>query len=326
MRTRCVVLGEVLIDLFSPARGVTVREAVALLPMLGGAPANVAVQLARLGRQVELVGAVGQDPFGDRLLDQLRDENVGQRSVRKVPGRRTGLMLVELDDHGERRFTPWRSQSADFAFTPEDLPPSLFDAELAVLHRGTTWLASASAKQAAAIAGERARQAGAYVSLDLNLAFGVFERREDLLGGALELLREVDVVKASEHEAEALFGPHEPPEQARRFHELGVKLLALTFGEKGARLSSADGGVAFAVPPSVTVVDTTGAGDAFFGALLSELTRGGVHRSDLAQLPPSALQNLVSFAAWAGAQAVTALGATTGMARAERPSLAPELS
>ena len=77
---------------------------------------------------------------------------------------------------------------------------------------------------------------------------------------------------------------------------------------------------------SIGSVLLTGAGDAFLGALLSELTRGGVHRSDLAGLTASPLQNLVSFAAWAGAQAVTALGATTGMVRAERPSLAPELS
>jgi fructokinase len=173
---------------------------------------------------------------------------------------------------------------------------------------------------------ELAHSAGAMVSLDLNFAFGVFSRREDLLTGVREILPRIDVLKATEQEAEILFGRHEPHELARRFHELGVGLVALTFGERGARLSTFGGRAAFAVPPSVTVRDTTGAGDAFLGTLLSELVRGGAHRDDLAGLAASDLQNLVSLATWAGAQAVTALGATTAMVRAERASLAPEIS
>lgn len=326
MRTRCVVLGEVLVDLFSPTRGVSVREAVALVPMLGGAPANVAVQLARLGRQVELLGAVGRDPFGERLLEQLRAENVGVRHVKQLADRRTGFMLVELDDQGERRFTPWRTGSADFYYRAADLPPACFDDDLAFLHRGTTALAAEASKDAAHRATRQAKEAGAFISLDLNLAYGVFERREALIEGARALLSEADVVKATEEEAVALFGPHEAPQLAERFHERGVSLLALTFGARGARLSTSGGQAAFAIPPAVDVLDTTGAGDALMGTLLSELTRGGAERADLPKLSGEQLQNLASSSVWAGAQAVTALGATTGMVRAERPSLAPELS
>lgn len=326
MRSRCVVLGEVLIDLFSPTRGVPVQEAVALVPLLGGAPANVAVQLARLGRSVELVGAVGSDPFGDRLLAQLAAESVGTRGITRIPGRRTGLMLVEHDERGERHFTPWRTGSADFSFESEQLPTRFFDESLAVLHRGTTSLAAPASKAAAARAMTLAHAAGAFVSIDLNFAFGVFEDKNELLTGTMDLLAEVDAVKASIKEAEILFGSLEPAELARAFHERGVGLVALTFGERGARLSSAGGAAAFAVSPSVSVLDTTGAGDAFFGTLLSELTRRGVGRDDLAALPAAELQDLGSVATWAGAQSVTALGATTAMVRSDRPSLVPEHS
>lgn len=326
VRPRCVVLGEVLVDLFSPTRGVSVREAVALVPMLGGAPANVAVQLARLGRAVELLGAVGRDPFGDRVLDQLQAEGVGVRHLKQLSGRRTGLMLVELDERGERSFTPWRTGSADFEYSAEALPAALFDDELAFVHRGTTSLAGESSSSAAALASRKAHEAGAFVSLDLNLAFGVFERRERLLEGARALLSEVDVVKATEEEAIELFGPQDPPALARCFHDRGVRLLALTFGARGARLSTRGGAACFAFPPAVNVVDTTGAGDAFVGALLSELTRGGAERRDLGDFSTEQLQHLASASVWAGAQAVTSLGATTSMVRAERPSLAPELS
>lgn len=326
VRTRCVVLGEVLVDLFPPTRGLSAREAVALLPMLGGAPANVAVQLARLGRTVELLGAVGRDAFGDRLLDQLRAEGVGVRYVQSLAGRRTGLMLVELDERGERSFTPWRVGSADFQYAAADLPSALFDRELAFLHRGTTSLAGEASREAGAVAAQRAREAGAFVSLDLNLAYGLFDRRDTLLEAARALLRDVDVVKATEEEATALFGAKEAPALARCFHEAGVRLLALTFGARGARLSTAGGAAAFAIPPTVAVVDTTGAGDAFMGTLLSELTRGGAEREDLGALEAEPLQQLASTSVWAGTQAATALGATTAMVRAGRPSLAPELS
>lgn len=311
--TPAVVLGEVLCDLFGPEPGVPLAEAAALVPRPGGAPANVAVQLARLGCAVELLSAVGDDPLGARVLTELEREGVGVRYVQRRADRRTGLTLVEVDAAGERSFCPWRERSADQSFSERDLPPSLLD-ETPLLHRGTVTLRSEPARTATRAAVERARLAGAIISLDVNLRFRMFPSAEKLCALARGAVRGAHVVKATRQEAEALYGARPTDALVDRLHASGARLVLLTFDVDGALLSSHRARVQ--VPaPAVPVVDATGAGDAFMGALLAELLRRDLGPEDLSTLDDAALEDLGGKACWAGAQAVTALGATTGMVR-----------
>ena len=323
-----VVLGEVLCDLFVPEPGVALSAAPVLVPMLGGAPANVAVQMARLGCPVELVSAIGTDPLGERALLELEREGVGVRHVQRRRERRTGLTLVQVDRDGERHFFPWRERSADLSLSPDELPARLLE-ETPLLHRGTVSLRSEPAKGATRAAVARARAAGAIISLDVNLRYRMFPSAERLCSLARSAVRDAHVVKATREEAEALFEGQggdaregtsmrtDPDTLIDRLHKAGADLVLLTFDADGARLSSRRARVS--VPtPRVQVVDATGAGDAFMGAALAELLARGLGADELARLSEGVLEDIGRRACAAGAAAVTRLGATAGMLRAER--------
>lgn len=308
-----VVLGEVLCDLFASRAGVPLAEADTLLPRPGGAPANVSVQLCRLGHRVELVSAIGDDPLGERVLSQLAGEGVGVAHVTRQPGRRTGITLVEVDGAGERSFFPWRENSADQRLCEAMLPAALLD-ETPLLHRGTVTLRKEPARSATRAAVHRARAAGAIVSLDVNLRFRMFPSRERLCALARTAVREAHVVKATLEEASAMYGPHPAEGLADLALRAGAYLVLLTDGERGALLASRAARV-FVPAPRVTVVDATGAGDAFCGAALAWLLAARARPGDVAALDEASLKDLGEKAAHAGAAAVTRLGATAGMVR-----------
>ncbi|MCC7072642.1 MAG: carbohydrate kinase [Deltaproteobacteria bacterium] len=317
-RAHVVVLGEVLIDLFPPKPGVPLAEAAALVPMLGGAPANVAVQLARLGVPVRLISAVGADAFGARALRLLRAEGVDVNAVRTRADRRTGLTLVELAGDGERRFTPFRERSADLSLGPADVEVGVMRGA-SIVHTGTVSLRMPSARAATARLVRSAHRAGALVSLDVNLRWGMFPSRTMLVRLARAALRRADVLKATREEARVLLDAPSATDQelALRLLARGPRLVLLTADAEGALVATARATVHVSAP-QVRVVDATGAGDAFVGAVLASLQRRGVDRAGLAQLDAAHLHAIGRAGCAAGAAAVSALGATTAMPRRRR--------
>ena len=196
-KVEVVVFGEVLCDLFSPRAGTPIADARVLHPKLGGAPANVAVQLARLGKKVSLVSGVGPDPFGVKLKALLDHEGVGTDAVIVVPGRRTGATLVEVDADGERRFFGFREASADLALGPADVRrPAVARAlgSAKIVHCGTVSMRSDSARRATLAVMASARRGGALRSVDINLRPGMYPDRATMLARASEVVAVADVV------------------------------------------------------------------------------------------------------------------------------------
>lgn len=315
------MLGEALVDLFVPRAGDTLVDAAHFVPMVGGAPANVAVQLARLGVDVAMWSAVGKDAFGARLSRALDDEGVDVRHVDRVSGKKTGLTFVEVDRAGERTFTPRREESAVDDLSTTSLPLAALDART-IVHHGTVLLRARTSRATTRAVVRAARAARAIVSLDVNLRPALFSSREDMLARARRALPFAHVVKATREEAIALLDE----ERGRRrvasratdgrladaLLARGARLVLLTRDEEGALLASRAARVDVA-SPRVRVVDATGAGDAFLGAALAALVDDGVLLADLASLDARALRAIGRRACAAGAAAVTALGATTGM-------------
>ncbi len=302
-----VVIGEVLCDLYSAIAGVPLEHAESLAAHLGGAPANVAVQLALQGLSVELISAIGPDPTGKRILHMLSAHGVGTGHIEQLPGYRTGLTFIEVDPSGQRTFFPRRERSADVLLRAENLPEALI-ANACVLHHGTVTMRQQPALDATRRAVAIANEAGALVSVDINLRYKMYSDRETLFERAREAIAAANVVKAAREEAVALVGDGSASDLCQRLLELGSDLVMLTDGDQPFHLATRERTIELH-PPVVAVVDTTGAGDAFAGAALARLCSWQVKPSALQRLSAEQLAELGRDAAEAGARATTALGA-----------------
>jgi sugar/nucleoside kinase (ribokinase family) len=316
-----VVLGEVLCDLLPPAPGVALEEAATFTPALGGAPANVAVQLARLGLPTALITAVGEEPLSTRALRVLRAAGVDTSSVIVRRRGRLGLTLVSVDADGERAFFPWREGAADQTLRADEVDEALI-ARARCLVRGTVSMRSREVREATRYAVAQAHAADVPVVLDVNLRRKMFAVEAELLGLARESVRGAQIVKATREEAAALLKAPDDDDATlmAKLLDEGPDLVLLTLGEQGAKAATRKAN-AFAPAPAVDVVDATGAGDAFLGAAAAALFAGdGV---DIEQLHASALLSLLTTANAAGAAACTALGATAGLLDRDRLPLPP---
>lgn len=305
-----VSFGDAVVDLFALPRGADVSTAECFVPYPGGSPANVAIVIARLGVPCRFVGAVGTDLHGDRLLAALTAAGVDVRTVLRLPCR-TGITFVQVALDGSRSFLSYRHGGADLALSVDHLA-SLPIAPLegaSWLHLSTSaWSTDPSASTASVLLAEAVRQRVS-VSLDLNVRLHLWPDRarlREVLGGLAGM---VNVVKASEEDLAAL--GLEPSLESLQTLLPGA-LPVLTLAERGA--VARVGGVDVKVPaPRVEVTDTTGAGDAFMGALLAGLFVRGVRPSVAGFDEPGAWAALLTVACAVGARAVTALGATEGV-------------
>jgi fructokinase len=277
-------LGEALIDFVADVAGVTLAECPGFRKAPGGAPANVAVGLARLGVSSAFLGKVGDDAFGHFLATTFADAGVDTRFVRYDPEHRTGLAFVSLRADGDREFLFFRNPSADMLYRPDEIPDAAFDGCRAY-HFGSITLIQDPSRAATVDAARRAKERGALISYDPNLRAALWPSLAAARREILAALPLADVVKVSDEEAEFLFGPGSPADHSRRLLEHGAQVAAITRGPGGSHVATDT--VAVDVPGfEIQAVDTTGAGDGFVAGLLSGLLAGGVptHFDDLERL------------------------------------------
>ncbi len=302
-----VSLGELLIDLFGRPAGVALKDATSFIPSPGGAPANVAVALARLGVDVGFIGGVGDDPFGEGLTDILRSEGVDVAHLRMVSESPTMIALVATASPVDQDFTIYRG--ADMKLKPEDLDRDYITSAKALLY-GSVTLSGGSA--AAALQAVRwANDKDVLVAYDANLRPAVWPSlaaaREGILGG----MRGVDVCKLNETEVELIAGTREPAGGSRWVLDQGTKLCLITLGAEGTYFNN--GRSEGHVPGfSVDAVDTTGCGDAFCAGLTVGLLEAGESVEDLGK---SELSDIVCFANAVSAISATQTGAMAGLPR-----------
>lgn len=272
----------------------------------GGAPANVAVAAARLGAQTAFCGKVGRDGFGSYLSQVLQENgvNVSGLHTSKTP---TTMAVVTLSQEGERSFRFVRG--ADAEFCPEEIDIRSL-ANTKVLHFGSVSLTAGAARSATIFAARQARQQGVLVSYDPNYRASLWESEEDAVEWMRNPLPLVDLIKLSEEELPLLTGTADLEAASRYLEELGIQLVLITMGEKGAfyRWQGKTG-----VVPGVTttVADTNGAGDTFLGAALSRLTARGDR--PLENLTAEELEKVLAFANRAASITCSRSGAIPAM-------------
>lgn len=311
MTQAILCFGEALIDLHAEGddgHGYARR----FVPYAGGAPANVAVAVARLGGHARFAGMLAQDRFGDFLLDHLRRAGVGTDDVTRTDEANTALAFVTLDAHGERSFSFYRPPSADLLFRAQHFRAQAFD-DLAVFHACSNSLTDPALAAATLEGMQRAQRAGALVSFDLNLRPALWPRDRDPRPLVWPALHAADVVKLSADEFAWLAADGEQATLDRLWAGR-ARLLLVTHGPETLRWFHPD---AEGELPSfrVAAVDSTAAGDAFVGGLLRQLAAQDIAASDLDALVGTLpkLHATLRYAAACGALAVTRHGSFAAM-------------
>lgn len=306
-----ICLGEALIDFVSTAPVKSVADAPAFVPAAGGAPANVAVALARLGVKTGFVGKVGDDPFGRHLARTFAENGVDTTCLLLDTTARTALAFVALDEVGHPDFVFFRHPSADMLLRREDLDPDYITGARA-LHTGSIILTAEPSRSTVVEAMRLARAADRLVCLDPNVRLSLWHGEEELRQVILPLLSLADVVKLSEEDLATLVGVGDAAAGSAKVLEHGAKLVVVTLGKDGCFCRNAR--VAFGVPGyRVPVVDTTGAGDAFAAGLLAGLLSSNAPRSELSALGEDDLRPLLRLANAAGAVTTTSRGAVPAL-------------
>jgi fructokinase len=264
-----IACGELLIDFVSTESGVTLAEAPAFKKAAGGAPANVAVGLARLGYRAGFLGQVGEDDFGHFLADTLSAAEVDTGGLRFSAEARTALAFVSLRADGERSFMFYRHPSADMLWRPEDV-----DADYArstrIFHYGSISLIGEPSRSATLAALEHARAAGALISYDPNLRLALWPSAEAARAGMLSGWQQAEVAKINDEELVFLTGETDLEQGARKLWHDRLRQLTVTCGPHGCCYFTPHG--SGKVPGFVVqAVDTTGAGDGFVAGLLAGL-------------------------------------------------------
>ncbi|KAM3094710.1 carbohydrate kinase family protein [Phormidesmis sp. 146-35] len=303
---RVICLGEILFDRISNQPGRSLEAVNSWTSYPGGAPANVACALPKLGTPSAFVGCVGQDEMGRSLVELLNSIPVDTTGIQYHPTAPTRTVMVLRSETGDRSFVAFGDQrnSAEFADThlqASQLPSALFEsADFLVL--GTLELAYFDSRAAIARALELAEQFFVKVVLDVNWRPVFWSDQNAAPPMIHELIKRVDFLKLADEEAQWLFDTTDPGAIAHRIGTLEGVLV--TAGEQGAAycLGDNEGKIpAF----EIDVEETTGAGDSFVAGFVHQLCQRGIHNlSD-----PEVARQVVAYASAAGALTTTRSGA-----------------
>lgn len=304
MRFDVLCFGEALIDM----RGESVDGQLRFVPQPGGAPANVAVGVARLGGRSGFAGQVGADLFGNQILASLSGFGVDTSLLVQTRSANTALAMVALDEAGERSFTFYRNSTADLLYEPEQMPDSAL-ASQPIFHICSNTLTEPVIVETTLALVARARKAGCLVSFDVNYREPLWPDPERAPEQIRALALEADLVKFSREELNALYGD-QGDAMVEELRGRGVQLVLVSdgantlqawAGERQHRLE----------PPEVHAVDTTAAGDAFVAGLLYQLASHGVTEDRLGSwlAQPGNVDQALEFATRCGAFTATRFGA-----------------
>jgi fructokinase len=295
--------GELLWDFFEGEKGAYARH-------LGGASANTAVALARLGISAAASGGVGDDKLGDALKKELEEHGVDVGHVVKVKGAKTGITFVTRDATGEPSFVPYRNGTADLALPEEKVAPAMAKAKFVVVG-STALLPSARAATEKLLAAIEKAKAGLVV--DLNVRPHLWASADALRDACRELVTKAVLVKSSEKDLGAIAG-----KRGMSWLEEHAKQATwiLTRGENGAAAVGAHG-QATAPTKRVRCIDATGAGDAFLGGVLAVLVRSAAKVDGKDWKDPKVWARAMETGHQVAAKVVAQVGATTGLANVD---------
>ena len=274
----------------------------------GGAPSNVLVMASKLGGKTALIGKVGNDHFGKYLIDVLKQNDINTSGMKISQLYNTTLSFVHLDENNERSFCFYRNPGADTSLEVNEVDFNIIN-NCNILHFGSLSFTSEPSRSAVLNAVKYAKKKKKIISYDPNYRPALWLNKNEAAAGLNLGVEFADIIKLSEEEAFFLSGKSGIEESARFFFEKGIKLVLITLGAKGTYfLHESGGGHVSAF--EADVVDSTGAGDAFCGAVLYQISQASRKITDLSW---KEIKDIVRYANAAGALCVCRTGAIPAM-------------
>ena len=304
---KVIAIGEALIDFIPHEKGRALNDVENFLRVPGGAPLNVAAAVAKLGGKSQMLTKLGQDGFGDAILNEVKPLGVDVSRISRTNEANTALAFVSLREDGERDFSFYRNPSADMLLSAEEICVEDFN-EKDILHFCSVSLIDAPIKEAHRRAIEIAKEKGCLISFDPNVRLPLWKNPEDCRKAILEFLPLSNIVKISDEELEFITGIKDEKEALDFLLTGDVKVIIYTKGTNGAEFITKER-VIFSPSFKVSAQDTTGAGDSFIGALLYQVAEGEYSLEQLVDLSEEKVQEILTFSNATAALTVCKKGA-----------------
>lgn len=277
-----VALGELLIDFTQ--NGLSAQGNPLLEANPGGAPCNVLALLSKLGHKTAFLGKVGQDGFGDQLADALTEVGIDTRGLRRDPVVHTTLAVVHTHPDGDREFSFYRNPGADMNLRTEELDQELL-ADTTIFHFGSLSMTDEPCRSASREAIALAEASGALLSFDPNLREPLWHSLDEAKEQILYGMAHCQILKISDNEIQWLSGLEDYDEGIAWLRsQFNIPLILLSLGKDGSRAYCGDVRVEVPAHLMPNTIETTGAGDTFFGGVLHYILEHGWHPYSEAEL------------------------------------------
>ncbi|WP_145408116.1 carbohydrate kinase family protein [Paenibacillus xylanexedens] len=302
-----LAIGEVLIDFIPLQKGVALKDVVSFERVPGGAPANVAAAVAKFGGHASLISKVGEDAFGDYLLEQLANIGVKTDKILRTNVAKTGLAFVSLRENGERDFSFYRNPSADLLLRDTEINERWFN-QGDILHFCSVDLVDSPMKQAHLRAIQTAKAQGGIISFDPNVRLPLWDSPKECRDTILKFIPMAHILKISDEELGFITGMTDAKKAIESLFVGDVKVVIFTKGSQGAELFVQHKKYT-SMGYVVQVEDTTGAGDAFIGGFLYQLLNKKVNQDNVEDVIHDSYIEILAFANASGALTTTGKGA-----------------
>ena len=288
--------GEALIDFISTSAGKSLKETEGFIKKAGGAPANVAAAISKLGAEAYFCGTVGKDAFGEFLEDTFNKNNINTEMMFKLENANTTLAFVSLTEDGDRDFQFMRDADSCLSFELIESKLKNFD----LFHFGSaTAFLEGELKKTYYKLKDYALANNKVITFDANYRDALFShKQETFVQCCKDFIKDSYIVKLSEEEAVLISGLKNIEEAAKYIVSLGCKNLIITLGKKGALLTTKERQTLIPTK-EIEMKDATGAGDAFIGAVITQIL----------ETPNKEMEEIIKLANLVGGITTTKLGA-----------------
>lgn len=298
-------IGEILIDFIPVDKGVSLKNVTEFKRMPGGAPANVAVAVSKLGEKSVFLGKIANDAFGDFLVDEIFLAKVDISQIIRSDDGNTALAFVSLSENGNRDFIFYRDNCADLLYSYDEIDKTIFNRN-DILHYCSVNLVTELSRETHIKTIKLMKENNGIISFDLNIRKSLWRNLEDYKKIALEFIPFADILKVSDEDIEFLTETFDKESHREFLKSISTpKIIIYTSGNEDIEVFY-NGNIQKYKTFNVIAKDTTGAGDSFIGAFLYCIMNNKIK---LDVITETQMKEFINFSSAAAAITVSNFGA-----------------